>query len=86
MESARRNFLTKFAMRRAAKLVSEVCEAYQQGASEAAYFDSYTTSYPLISEYAYFIEDETKSLGIDTANKSDAEIAETVYAKTRRSE
>ncbi len=86
MNPKRRNFLKKFALRNAAKLAGEVCSAYRQGASEAAYFDSYTSSYPLVSEYASFIDEEVEALGIETEGKSAAEIAETVYAKRHHSE
>ncbi|MBL0712821.1 MAG: hypothetical protein JJV98_03890 [Desulfosarcina sp.] len=81
MNPTRRNFFKKFALRNTVKLVSDVHNAYRRGASEAAYFDSYATSYPLVSEYAGFIDDEVEVLGIDTADMSAEEIAEAVYAQ-----
>ncbi|MEE4264793.1 MAG: hypothetical protein V2I56_19065 [Desulfobacteraceae bacterium] len=81
MNPTRRNFFKQFALRNAVKLVSDVQNAYCQGASEAAYFESYTTSYPLVSEYAGFIKEEVEALGIDTSDMSDEEIAQAVYAQ-----
>jgi len=86
MDRTRRNLFTRYSLRKVVKLVSDVQEAFRQGTSEAEYFDSYATSYPLISEYSYFIDEEVEALGIDTSSKSAAEIAEVVYAKRNRSE
>ena len=65
-------------------LIKEVTTSAKEGASDAAYFDSYENCYPLISEYSYFLEDEVKELGIETEGKSQKELVEEVYEQKGR--
>ena len=84
MESSKRRFFTSEVLRKAFKLAAEVQEAYQEGQSASDYFESFESCYPLISEYAYFIEDEIKSLGIDTEGMNSKEITQMVYDINQR--
>jgi hypothetical protein len=83
MVSTRRSFFKEFFVRKTVTLVAEVQKSYRQAESDAEYFESVENSYPLISEYMEFMDDEAKKLGIDTTGKTKLEIAETIYNNTR---
>jgi hypothetical protein len=83
MESTRRSFFKEFFVRKTVTLVAEVQKCYRQAESDAEYFQSFENSYPLISEYMQFMDDEVKTLGIDTEGKSKHEVAEEIYHKTQ---
>ena len=83
MESTRRMFFRKFFLREAVTLVAEVQKSFRQAESDAEYFQSFENSYPLISEYMQFMDDEVKTLGIDTEGKSKNEVAGEIYRKTQ---
>jgi len=84
MTQSRRNFFRKYCLGNAVQLISDVQKSFKEAESDADYFDSYETCYPLISEYSYFLDEEVKDLGIETAGKSKREIVETVYEKKGR--
>ena len=79
MDIRRRNFFTKTLLHKALSCVSETVQAYEQGQSEADYFDSFESAYPLISECYDFLEDEAKKLGIETKNKSKLQLAKEIH-------
>jgi len=84
MNRSRRTFFKQYCLGNAVKLISDVQKSFKEAESDADYFDSYETCYPLISEYSYFLDDEVKDLGIKTKGKSKLEIVETVYEKKGR--
>ncbi len=84
MDRSRRHFFQKYCLRSAVKLIDEVNKSFKEGAADTDYFDSYESCYPLISEYSYFLDDEVKSLGIETTGKSKLQIVESVYGKKGR--
>lgn len=84
MESTRRAFFREFFVRKTVNLVAEVQKSFRQAESDAEYFQSFENSYPLISEYMQFMEDEVKTLGIETDGKRTHEVAEEIYRKTSK--
>ena len=76
MDPTKRNFFKR--------LIHDVTASVKEESSDSDYFESYETCYPLISEYAYFLEDEVKELGIKTEGKSKRELVEEVYEKKGR--
>ncbi len=81
MDETRRNFFKNFLGGNILKLASQVQDSFQLGKADAEYFQSFETSYPLISEYMEFVEDEIRDLKIDPTGKSKLEIAEEIYRK-----
>jgi hypothetical protein len=84
MESTRRGFFRDFFVRKTVAAVSDFQKAFKQAESDADYFQSFENSYPLISEYMLFMEDEAKALGIETEGKDSHEVAKEIYLKTRK--
>jgi hypothetical protein len=83
MDKSRRSFLKRNYIGSAIKLFSDIQDSFKEGESDSDYFKSYESSYPLISEYSYFLEDEVKELEIDITGKSKLEVVEMVYDKKR---
>lgn len=81
MKQSRRNFFRKYCLGKTVKLIDDVHKSFKEAESDADYFDSYESCYPLISEYSYFLDEEIEDLGIETAGKSKREIVEMVYKK-----
>lgn len=82
MKLSRRGFLGRFSLDGFRKRLREAEEAFDEDREEqpgTGFFDSYENGYTLVNEYAYFIEDEVRALGIDTQGKSSLEIAREVY-------
>lgn len=84
MSQSRRKFFKNYCFSGTVSLIEDVQKSFKEAVSNADYFDSYETSYPLISEYSYYLEDEIKELGINTKGKSTLEIVEAVYEKKGR--
>jgi hypothetical protein len=79
MEPTNRRFFTSEVLRKAFSLASEIKGAYKEGQHSSDYFESFESCYPLISEYAYFIDDEVKTLELDTHGMNSKEITQQVY-------
>lgn len=79
MDLRRRHFFTKTLVHKALSCVTETLQAYERGQSEADYFKSFESAYPLISECYDFLEDEAAKLGIDTKDKSKLELAKEIH-------
>ena len=84
MGQSRRNFFKSYCLGGALRLIDDAQSTFNEAKSNADYFDSYESSYPLISEYSYFLDDEIKELGINIEGKSKLEIVEAVYEKKRK--
>lgn len=48
------------------------------------YFNSFESAYPLISESAYFMEDEVARLKIDTKDMTQLEIVKEIYIRNKQ--
>jgi len=83
MGQSRRKFFKHYCLGGALTLIDDVQNTFNEAESDVAYFDSYETSYPLISEYSYFLKDEIEDLGMNIEGKSELEIVEAVYEKKR---
>lgn len=79
MEPSKHRFFTSEVLRKALGIASEIKEAYQEGQRSSEYFEPFESCYPLISEYAYFIDDEVKTLELDTDGMSPMKITQQVY-------
>ncbi len=84
MDPTRRSFFKDFFIRKPVTFAAEIQKSYRQAESDAEYFSSVETGYPLLSEYLQFMDDEANTLGIDTDGKSRLEVAEEIYRKTRK--
>jgi hypothetical protein len=63
---------------------TEIAAACADVKSDLDYFDSFESAYPLISESAYFMEDEVARLKIDTADKTQLEIVKEIYIRNKQ--
>jgi len=79
MDMSKRFFFTKTLLHKALACVGETTTAFKNGQSEAEYFDSFESAYPMVSECYNFVEDEAEKLGIDTTNKSKLDLVREVY-------
>lgn len=86
MGQSRRIFFKNYCLGGALRLIDDVKSTFNEAESNADYFDTYESSYPLISEYSYFLEDEIEELGINTKGKSKLEIVEAIYEKKRNTQ
>ena len=84
MSQTRRQFFKHFCCGETVKLIQNVQKSFAEAKSDADYFTSYETCYPLISEYAYFLDDETKDLDIDSSGKTAMELSQMVYDRAKR--
>jgi hypothetical protein len=84
MDNSRRRFFKNYCLGKTIDLISDVHKSFKRAASDSDYFESYESCYPLISEYAYFMEDEAEELGIETSNKDKREIVEEIFVKRNK--
>ena len=85
----RRGFLTKgitsylFDFVKAMNL-SDVSKEMDKASEKRDYFESFFSSYPLLSEAPYeFLVEAGEKLGIDTNNKTKIELAREIFAESR---
>jgi len=79
MDITKRAFFTKTILQKALACIGQTTAAFKRGQTEADYFHSFESAYPMISECYEFIEDEAEKLGIDTTNKSKLELVREVH-------
>jgi hypothetical protein len=84
MDKTRRRFFKDYLIRNTLKTIKEAQESYQRGKTEAEYFESYETAYPLVSEYMSFLDEEAQKLGVETAGKTNLEITKEIYSKRNK--
>ncbi|OPY83888.1 MAG: hypothetical protein A4E71_02865 [Smithella sp. PtaU1.Bin162] len=63
---------------------SELQEACAETKNDLNYFDSFESAYPLISESAYFLDDEVARLKIDTTGMTQLEIVKEIYRRNKQ--
>ena len=91
---SRRNFFSNY-LQSSVRLVADLQKAYSEVKTELQdvckgsegdlnYFESFESAYPLISETAYFLDDEVARLQIDTKDMTDLEIVKAIYNKDRQ--
>lgn len=83
VDKSRRSFLSDFFVKNTLKCVSEAHKAYQDTKNDLAYFDSFESAYPLISESYSFLEDEASRLGIDIRGMTKLEIVKEIYHRDK---
>ena len=84
MKTSRRLFFTSDIVKKLAELGGEMKAAFREGEGKTGYFSSFESCYPLVSEYAYFVDDEVKSLGINTEGLSSEQVAEIIYSAAHK--
>jgi len=83
VDKSRRSFFNEFFVRNTIKCVSEAHKAYEDTKNDLAYFNSFESAYPLISESYSFLEDEAIRLGIDTEGMTKLEIVKEIYRRDK---
>jgi hypothetical protein len=83
VEKSRRSFFNDFFVKNTIKCVSESLKAYEDAKNDLAYFDSFESAYPLISESYSFLEDEAERLGIDIKGMTKLEIVKEIYQRDK---
>jgi hypothetical protein len=94
-DMSRRRLFGNYFLKNAVRLIDEIQKsctevkteigvACAEVKSDLDYFDSFESAYPLISESAYFMEDEVARLKIDTKDMTQLEIVKEMYIRNKK--
>ncbi|MFA5467114.1 MAG: hypothetical protein WC251_04605 [Candidatus Izemoplasmatales bacterium] len=83
VDKSRRSFFNEFFVKNTIKCVSEAHKAYEDTKNDLAYFNSFESAYPLISESYSFLEDEAIRLGINMEGMTKLEIVKEIYRRDK---
>jgi hypothetical protein len=84
MNTERRHFFREYLVKNILRSLVNTREAYEQTVADMAYFESFESAYPLISESSFFIEGEVERLGIDPRGKSKLELVKEINGLSKR--
>ncbi|MCK9230175.1 MAG: hypothetical protein M0Q23_03130 [Syntrophales bacterium] len=84
VDQSRRRFFNDYFIKNTIRAIVEFHETYKETRNDLAYFESFESAYPLISESYSFLEDEAKRLDIDTTGMSKLEIVKEIYDRNKK--
>ena len=84
VDESRRRFFNDYFVKNTIHFVADVRDAYKETQNDLAYFNSFESAYPLISESYSFMEDEAERLGINISGLSKLEIVKEIYERNKK--